>query len=378
MQNQAKKTNVGGLILLLVGTIVTGALLSQLYQFVQPIVTEWDVRFAIFAALLFGLFAGAISGLMVGFFKVTNFKAAMAMVVIGCIGFSYFKWAMFLSKDAEKMLFSEEYGAYFYCLVTTSDFCDENGKLLPQRELREIIDTMQNTTELEYAQNSDFWHSIEPNWNEFSRTQTYYAQWYSELFGYSASGAVSRIEEAFEEMSIFIYYRIMHETDGDVPSATYFMTNPGDMFKVIGAINEEGRWIYDNDQISGVFYAFIWIVEFLLICVPAIAVTYNKVKQNDVTGFTEVTPEESGRIYESVSNVPVYGSLYDERTNQGMEAVGTKTLPPLPAQLTPTDENGMGSIGRDSLQSNQENTLESEPEPNVISPMANDRFGDWN
>ena len=297
---QEKTTNILGLILLFAGTVTTGSILSVVYLTFNPVVLGWSIYLCALLAILFGVVAGTAAGFMVNIFQVTNFKQAMAVVILGCVVFSYFKWALYLQNDAK---FNLENGAVYDFSV---EFTDENGKQLDKNGIIEVINIMQNGAACDIG---EFIYGKE--WLGFMleefltsealddfRTVSYFDFFgYSDYFGVIPEIAAQNIIN-YSNYTYMLYYI---ENDYRLPGMFYFMANPGEMLKVVEQINREGRWFiynrFDNNvpdtpetqnTVTGPILLIVWIGEFLLICVPAIKVTYKKVKENDITGFTHI------------------------------------------------------------------------------------------
>ena len=181
---KSKKINIVGLILLFAGTVVAGCILSLIYLRLNPIISGFEVKLGILLAVAFGMGAGVVSAQMIKHFKVHNPKLAMAAVILGCLIFSYFKWAVYVSGD----------------------------------------------------QMEQWLHMLAYGGND----------------GYQA------------------------------PNAMWYMARPAELFKSIARINEEGRWSIStrtsntDTYYTGAVLALVWIMEFVLICLPAIGIALTR------------------------------------------------------------------------------------------------------
>jgi hypothetical protein len=278
-----QEINVKGLVLLFIGTVVTGALLSVMYLRLMPTVVEYSLYFGILLAVGFGAVAGTIAGLMVGFFKVTGYKQAMVAVILACIAFSYFKWALFLANDSEKAWF-----VYGTAVEYSDEFVSNTGVPLTEEQMLAVLEKMQKTSAFDYLDRDlqkFYEEAFDADELALMKATSYYTFFnYEEVFGTDINDALTGILNH----SHYTYVLNFIENSHRYPDAVFYMLRPMEMFKLIGQINEEGRWNYDGRQIEGLFYMLAWIAEFLLICVPAIAVAGKKVRENEVTGFVQV------------------------------------------------------------------------------------------
>jgi hypothetical protein len=61
----------------------------------------------------------------------------------------------------------------------------------------------------------------------------------------------------------YIEYFVEH---GETPTVAYYAIRPAKLFDIITRINTEGRWTYDDNNVTGVLLWIVWIAEFFIIC----------------------------------------------------------------------------------------------------------------
>jgi hypothetical protein len=339
-----KGSNALRLLMLLIGTVVVGALLSTLYLYLMPTVIGIDIRLGAVLAVGFGTVAGIMAGLMVGFFKVVSFKKAMAVVILGCLLFSYYKWALYVANDAEESLVignASEYLAQFTNIMNPNPALDED-------EMMEVLVRMTTLSAYEFESGERWWDDYVKNLTDeeiqMLRDYSYYELYYSDYFGEIPAAAHTDeklMKEFLEDIlrqikneSHYAYVLHLIENRWDFPSAIWYMINPVKLFDVVMQINEEGRWFIYNegddinniDNVRGQRLALIWLGEFLLICVPMISVTIKRVRHNDITGFVHLSEEDKDRMRAREA----YSAMYKEDKPGGMGSAGGKA--PTPSQ----------------------------------------------
>jgi len=315
-----KRVNVTGLLLLFAGTFVGGCIVSAVYLLLLPLLLKLDTRFGFILPVLFGVGAGAFSGVMIKFFKIENAVQAGAVVLLGCLGFSYFKWALYLANDYRDFTKTEDYET----ALAVYAYIDENyADPLHKPYTYEAIKGIWAKDEL------------------------------AEYFGETADEAAEYISSLLYDDSWFGYYCDLRDLEGKDPSAVYYMSHPKVMMQRIRQINIEGRWTYEDNQVNGVFYAVLWIGEFLLICVPAVAVAVVKAKNTIV-------------LQKVPMGVPIYGANASGANADPMGAVEYT-----PHYAPPGVSLGTGSGIPELPDSDEPPDL---PEPDENMDIQNDSF----
>jgi hypothetical protein len=271
-----KKTSPVAYVLLFLATAVTGSVLSFLYLWINSLkILPIDWLYVLLAVAI-GAAMGFVSTLIVKLFKIKSMLPAIAMVVLGCLAFTYFKWALYVAMDANREFNSVEEdflnSALMYQMLVSNDFTDANGQ--PYTNLDEIISDMQNFSAYDYGilNNEVYWWLWDVDPNTLSRRdirdlQSYsYYDWmgYSIDFGTNIRLAVDNLNDYLLSSGYtYIEYYLEH---GETPTVAYYATRPAKLFDVITRINNEGRWSYDERDVTGVLLWIVWIAEFFIIC----------------------------------------------------------------------------------------------------------------
>jgi hypothetical protein len=283
-----KKTSPVAYVFLFLGTAITGSVLSFVYLWINSLkILPIDWLYVLLAVAI-GAAMGFVSTKIVKLFKITSLLPAVAMVVLGCLVFTYFKWSLYVATDARNELsdFTGE-DVYYTALwfdILRNDFADENG--VPYGNIDEIIRDMQEFSAYDYGilENDSFWNYVGITPDELTRfdlrdlqTTAYY-----ELLGYDYDfGTIPRIAaNTINEIlnsSGYKYIRYSFE-HGETPTVVYYTTNPAALVDTIIRINSEGRWTWDDLEVTGGLLWFVWIVEFLIICGYAVIAAPKAIK----------------------------------------------------------------------------------------------------
>ncbi|MCL2634373.1 MAG: hypothetical protein FWD34_07680 [Oscillospiraceae bacterium] len=100
------RINILSLIMLFAGTVIIGSALSALYLMLAPIFKDWNINLGILLAVLFGAVMAVAMWIMVKLLKDYHPKLTFAFTSLGCLVFTYFKWGLYVSADAEVSLIS--------------------------------------------------------------------------------------------------------------------------------------------------------------------------------------------------------------------------------------------------------------------------------
>gem|GEM_PF-5232866 len=282
--NRESEVNITGLILLFAGTVIAGCIISAVYLVILPVVLRLDTRFGIIAPALFGAGTGALSGLMIKFFKIQNAVQAGIIVAVGCLCFTWFKWSLFLANDYRDFIKTEGSDNY----LALCEYADKN-----------------------YAD------TLHKPYSDTAKKSIWEKDINKEIFGETPEEAVLVLNELFYHDSWYGYYTDIRDS-GKEPSAVYYMARPGTVMRRIGQINYEGRWTFGKSDktVSGVPYALAWIAEFLLICVPAVTVAVKKAQNLFILPTVHNAP------------APYYNPASTEQTGVNPDAMGSVEYTP--------------------------------------------------
>jgi hypothetical protein len=289
------KVSLSGLLLLFLGTTFTGAILSFAYLWLNEI--SPFIYLCIIAAVALGSAVGFVSALIIKLFKINNTSApalpALCAVILGCLVFSYFKWALYVARDSSNEISYNYINWYMICYA--DDFLDAEGNLYSVSELNKIITDMRNMTAYEYIKaygQEELWALGTWENEELQVLSEYTFYDYMEHNLYLSNGSVSdAVNAVIDEYnySWFTYYSYLSE-HGTFPTAVYYMSNPGALIDTIVKINSEGRWSIENNptglsdrennniNIHGIALWIIWIAEFFIICIFAVITAFKGIK----------------------------------------------------------------------------------------------------
>jgi hypothetical protein len=306
--NPDKKVNFPALLFLFLGTAVTGSALSFLYLWINRVSTI--IYVCILAAIALGLAMGFVSSLVIRFFKIRNLVPAMIVVIIACLGFSYFKWALYAASDARATFnsyYDFDYMMYLFWNIEY-DFTDEDGK--PVEDFTPLINAMKETSAYTYF-GGDEWareFDVDEEEAEFMRSISYYEYMaYDDILSTSTAEAADILNEFFHGSDYIYYLHFMEH--GEPPTVVYFFTNPAALTDTIISINTEGRWSYGETHVNGVLLWLIWFAEFIFICFPAIIAIPRAVSALKESSFH---PVSNIKITEYDTSAPDFMRLINE------------------------------------------------------------------
>jgi len=275
-----RKVSPIGLLFLFVGTAVTGAILSFIYLWVNRMSLPIDWLYVL-AAVGVGALMGLVSRMIIRLFKIKALAPALIAVIIACLGFTYFKWALFVATDSSSD-FSVNY-TYWYAICFDEDFTDDNGVLYSSAKLTDIVTDMKNMSAYDYLiayGQDDLWELKTWPKEELQvlMNESFFS--YMEHDLYLSSGSVRDVVQVIQEeynYSYYDYYVYLLE-HGGFPTASYYMMNPGVLFDTIVKINAEGRWSYGETAVYGALLWIVWVIEFFVICIFAIIAVPKAIK----------------------------------------------------------------------------------------------------
>jgi len=331
-----ERANVVGLILLFLGTIAAGVGLTIGYYHFMPTVVEYHMYLALALTAVFGITLAILVGIMTKIFRVTGLKPAIILVIIACVIFTYFKWAFYLEVDAKVVFEDKAEKDYWFKVFEDFNckFVDEDGKALESSQLGLAISAMTLTDAEKYIKefkcdcNCDRFKDIELT--EAQKKMTYWKyRGYDKHFNGSESVVINQVETMIDS-SAFSYYRIISQGEDDTPSWIDFALNPMGMLNIMGQINTEERWTFDedfegekSDNLIAKFPVAFGGIELLLIFLPAIIVTIKRVSWNDRTGYARISVQKKmqERAVIDAKNEQLYGEP------KQMESVGGRKQP---------------------------------------------------
>jgi hypothetical protein len=277
--NQENKVSFPAYLFLFLTTAIAGAVLSFIYLWINRVSTS--VYFCIIAAVALGLGIGFCTRLIITFFKMNKITPVVIIVVIACLGFTYFKWALYLATEAGSencLSYATWYNFYF-----ADDFLDEDKNLLSDAELTKIITDMREMTAYDYINaygQRELWGLDEWDNDDLKilKENSFYE--HMEHHEFLSSGSVYEAVAAIKneyEYSFFIHYLNFSEF-GEPPTVIKYMSNPADMFEVIKRIGAEGRWAYNDNLINGASLWVVWLIEFIILMFIPMAIAIGAVQ----------------------------------------------------------------------------------------------------
>ncbi|MCL2697372.1 MAG: hypothetical protein FWE74_04755 [Oscillospiraceae bacterium] len=347
-----KKASPVAYLFLFLATAVTGSALSFLYLLINRV--NPIIYLSILAAIALGAAMGFVSTKIVKLFKIKSVVPAVAVVVLGCLVFTYFKWALYVATDARRELndwsFEEIYLSAIWIEILNNEFVDENDVIYSN--LEHIITDMQNFSAYDYGITDNelaLWWAYGAELHELSNRDIrnlqaisfYEAMGFDYDFGMNPRIAANEIREIIGS-SGFIYIKHFGEHD-EAPTVVYFMTSPAALFDAVVRINGEGRWTYSSSPgssgsdtlISGVFLWIVWLVEFFIICGYAVIAAPKAIKALNA-------PQSESMVFNYDTNPPPVSAVSQNDSGWGNSGFGAT------APLEQVDE-----FGRPIAQSDQ-------------------------
>lgn len=284
-----------GMILIAAAVAVIGSLLSFIYLKINQVCPS--AYLCIVCAVLFGTALGGVAYVLIKLFKIRSVASAVVGMIIGCLIFTVFKWALYVQWDCEDNIYNsmKSVNAASY-IGFNIDFTDEDGNLLTnEAEINEtvaILKSIPMTNYIEYY-SADFPEGVDS-----------FVEWYNKNFYDSITAKqvkessyfdifyppefidednVAGCIKAASEMNLYEY---VYDYIGVKKAYTvsYLVTHPSEFWQQIKNINKDGRWSLSAnhsytssstsnlDEFKGIELWIVWIGEIFLICVPAIVI----------------------------------------------------------------------------------------------------------
>ncbi|NLZ46127.1 MAG: hypothetical protein GX896_05495 [Clostridiales bacterium] len=290
------KFNILGTILIAVSVAVVGCLVSYVYLFINNISPL--IVLCVLTALGFGLLLGLVGAFFVKIFKITNPLCAVIGVIIGCLIFTYFKWALYVSNDYNDNIYenfkSISLSQYYYNFF---HFYNEDGSLMTDEDIDEVAEYLQSTKAVVYYNDyyeggSEAYVNDYGNLNDFTLTDLEVNNIY-EFLGYDTILDDDDIPGSLKAaINLDSYYDYYFNYLGNEPvTLISCLKNPTKLWNDIKEINAYGRWTIgsssssstynntdqsQNNRVKGIFLWLTWIGEIFIICIPAIWVAHDK------------------------------------------------------------------------------------------------------
>ena len=258
---------------------------------------------------------GGIAYFLIKIMKIRSRATALLGIIIGCLIFNVFKWALYVQWDNETLYEAyyeetledyEDESAFEY-FEFVYDFSDDGVNIISSEEIEERVEAMQEMTAEEYIEYmydgyggvSQYLVDIKVNGYDYTREdlqETSSFDFFYEGF-VDENNIVESIEKAYE-MDVEEYYNEV--ITSNIHDVTYLITHPKEFFENIKDINEYGRWSISssrssysssysssytygttstttkNDNVKGVLLWIVWIGELFAICIPAVMTAYKR------------------------------------------------------------------------------------------------------
>lgn len=311
----SKRVSAVGMIGLIVAYIALGAALAWVYLWINRKCTI--VMLNVFAALGYGALMGFVGKMIVKKFKLRNPTMVLVALIIGILGMTYVKWAMYVHYDwqmiAEQYEEADTFESIKDDMKSTNayeafemyyDFEDEEGVPYDFEEAWNILQTNAYTYMNVLCLTSD----VDIN-EQFSSAQIaemkdcnlYEWYYYDVILGETKEECKTNVEKA-RAMNAADYIENVRGLDLEdfvadyygtieVPSLGKVLAHPGDLWERIKEINEVGRWSYssssssysstasNSEPITGVMLWIVWIAELFVINSFALAIAYSQSKE---------------------------------------------------------------------------------------------------
>lgn len=332
-----------GVLAIALAVSLVGCLLSFVYLKLCDICPS--VYLCILLAIGFGAGLGVISKLLIKALKIHSVSSALLGVLIGCLVFTVFKWALYVTWDDEKIYDSiKDKSAFEYCEFDY-DFLNSNNELPSDERIQLAVNYLKETSVYDYYQS--FYEGGADQWIADMR------DYYKSDFAYSASELKEMkafdyfykgyVIEGKEVESIKTAYK-MNAKDyfldylGKGSTVTSLITHPKVFFEKIKDINDYGRWSISsrptyapnntnntqkNNNVKGWMLWIVWIGEIFLICAPTFAMAKSRAElpfiesenvwaiKNASDGFILRAPIQSKGVGQAFINNPDSLFAYD-------------------------------------------------------------------
>ena len=278
-----------GLLAIAVAVSIAGCLLSFVYLKINQVCPSAYLCGVI--AFGFGAAMGGIAYILIRVMKIRSKTTALVGMLIGCLVFTIFKWALYVQWDNEK-IYDTHKKAWHYCEF----YCDftMDGKItsepMTEEQIESIIGVMKEVSAYEYLELTQYpdgasayikdleeYNGKKTSINELKDTDSF--EWFYGDYVNKGDEA-KNILKAYE-MDSDEYFEYL----GKYPSVIYLITHPGEFWENIKTINSYGRWTISssssssstttnsgNTNVKGIALWIVWFCEILVICIPALVI----------------------------------------------------------------------------------------------------------
>ncbi len=310
----SKRFSAAGMISLIVAYIALGTALAWVYLWINRHCTI--VMLCVFAALGYGAVMGFAGKMIVKKFKLRNPTMVLLALIIGILGATYVKWAMYVHYDWQMIADQYEEADTFDSIRDDMksanayeefemyyDFEDENGEPTDFDETWDYLQTNAYTYMNLLCITSDI--DINDQFSsdaiaEMKDCTLYEWYYYDVILGETKEECKANVEKA-KAMNAADYIENVRDIDLEdfvadyygtieVPSIGKVLLHPGELWSRIKEINEIGRWSYssspsyssttaNSESVSGVMLWIVWIAELFVINFFALTIAYSQAKE---------------------------------------------------------------------------------------------------
>lgn len=330
-----------GVIAIALAVGVAGSLLSFVYLKINEISPSAYLCIALAAG--FGCAMGYIAYVLIKAMKIHSKSSALIGVIIGCLIFTIFKWALYAKWDTEKYYWEYyaqddddySYNAFLYTEFYY-DFSDDNLEILSDKELEKAVNKLKSTSLYRYTEDN------------FDGGATSYVAYYNYVNGTKYTTDDLKNLNAFDS---FYKYKVIpgkeveciknaYDMDNEEYFGKYlpsehsvmsYITHPSDFWNKIKDVNEVGRWTINNhsssyysatgtkqnDNYKGFILWVVWIGEIFTICFPAIIITCQRAELPFIESENEWATKNAsdGFLLKAPINPNTVGKMFQNSPN---------------------------------------------------------------
>lgn len=288
-----------GILAIAVAVGIAGSILSFVYLKINQICPI--VYLSILCALGFGALMGLIAYGLIKIMKIHSAVSGCIGIILGCLIFTVFKWALYVQWDYEKYYYepAKDESAFTY-YEFNYDFASYNGTgdeseassytLLPDDQLKIAVTAMQNMSMYDYAESieGDVDYYLSDGVTEQNLKNTTAFDYFYD--GYvKDSDVVGSIKKAYDSNIYEYYYEYLKSEP--IVDVAYLVSHPDYFWSSIKSINKDGRWTYTtrsryapassatSTEVKGGILWAVWIGELLMICIPAIVIAVKRAEK---------------------------------------------------------------------------------------------------
>ena len=305
----SKRFSAAGMISLIVAYIALGTALAWVYLWINRHCTI--VMLCVFAALGYGAVMGFAGKMIVKKFKLRNPTMVLLALIIGILGATYVKWAMYVHYDWQ--MIADQYDEYTDSDIK-SDMRSEKayelfGMAVFEEEgytFDENWDFLQNNA-YDYMNLTALYSGTtleddgytDDDIKEMKDSTLYEWYYFDKVMGKTKEECKKNLEKGKELNGVdYVEYRgldlddFIEEYFGaySVPSFIEVIAHPGNLWTDIKQINKEGRWSYtsspsysstttNSESVKGVMLWIVWIAELFVINFFALTIAYSQAKE---------------------------------------------------------------------------------------------------